>query len=133
MKTGFRLFSFALGLMAACLALRAQLVPTVSKPASDPPPAPAGRVQHEITRLLREDAGLSSKADPGIPPIESPDEVLVLDPIVVTEKKTPVLPPALHETPVNAFIRTGTIAEHVGRKVTTRFWFSDALRLSFSW
>ena len=29
------------------------------------------------------------------------------------------------ETPAEAFYRTGTIAEHVGKKITTRFWFAS--------
>ena len=65
-------------------------------------------------------------------PKPSDEETLVLAPLTVIEKAPPDLT-APRETRAETFYRTGTIAEHVGKKVTTRFWFSSAkgLMLSF--
>lgn len=49
------------------------------------------------------------------------ENVLALDPYDVTAGNPIVLPPTFHPTPQN-FPRTGIIAMHVSKKVTTYFW-----------
>lgn len=61
------------------------------------------------------------------------DGVLALNPFIVTAPAMPSEQP--RETQVEKFIRTGTIWQHVGKKVTTRFWMKgdEGLMLRFSW
>ena len=47
---------------------------------------------------------------------------MVLEPVMVTEKREPAIRPAVHETPVTAFVRTGPIWEKVGKKFTKQFF-----------
>lgn len=49
------------------------------------------------------------------------ENILALDPFDVTAGKTIVLPPTFHVSPQN-FVRTGVIAMHQSKKVTTYFW-----------
>jgi hypothetical protein len=51
----------------------------------------------------------------------STEDILALDPYDVTVGKPIVLPPTFHVSPQN-FVRTGVIARHVSKKVTTYFW-----------
>lgn len=62
------------------------------------------------------------------------DGVLKLEPVLVGVERisNPMLP---SETRFDHFVRTGTIAEHVGQRVTTRFWMrgDKGVMISFSW
>ena len=96
---------------------------------------PTATIHREITRLVRQRAGMfvvPPAPDLKTESLEIRDDLLVLDPVIVREKRTSSLsrPP---ETAAEEFYRTGTILEHVGRKVTTRFWFSSGkgIMLSF--
>ena len=113
----------------------AAALPAGSRPARTEPILSA-QIHAEITRLARQAAGItavvsaSSEPPAGTKPDE--DEIVVLAPMTVTDKIPPDLNPP-RETRAEKFFRTGTIAEHVGRKVTTRFWISggQGLMLSF--
>ena len=61
------------------------------------------------------------------------DEITELPNYTVEETKLPELT-FRRENVVQAFFRTGTIAQHVGKKITTRFWAKgdEGLMLSFS-
>jgi len=99
-------------------------------------PILSGHIHAEITRLVRQDAGITTAVPdrpaeaPGPQPVD--EEIVVLAPMTVTERIPPDLTPP-RETRAEVFFRTGTIAEHVGKKVTTRFWFASdkGLMLSF--
>jgi len=95
-------------------------------------------VQAETIRLIREDAKsgpVSLKPPAPESAQETVEGVQVLDRFVVRgEKEIPDFSPP-RETSLEKFFRTGTISQHVGKKVTTRLWASgDAgLVLSFRW
>lgn len=60
--------------------------------------------------------------------------VEVMDPIVVTEKRPPPIRVS-RETKAEEFFRTGTMAERVGSKVTSRLWMKGdkGVMWSVSW
>ena len=62
------------------------------------------------------------------------DNVVQMETVVVTTAKLPHLSTP-RETPVEEFFRTGTIAEKIGRKVTTRLWMKgdEGVMLRLSW
>ncbi len=69
------------------------------------------------------------------PPSERADDaVQVMDPVVVTRKRPPEIK-VPRETSVEEFFRTGTVAEHVGSKVTSRLWMKGdkGVMWSLSW
>jgi hypothetical protein len=87
--------------------------------------------------LVREDVQKDSAAQPTDAKEAShdPADVVVLERLIVhDEKKMPVFT-APRENPVAKVLRTGTIAQHVGKKTTVRLWTSgDAgIVLSFRW
>jgi hypothetical protein len=136
MNKDFHMWPLALGLIAISTVLCAQAEPGVSGATPARPPVLSEHIHGEIARLVRRDAGFIAtpgKREVQAPPKLDEDEVLILSPMTVTKKAPPNLAPP-RETPAEAFFRTGTIAEHVGKKVTTRFWFSSAqgLMLSFN-
>lgn len=99
-------------------------------------PATTDNIHWETVRLIHQDAQkLKLKHAPvdGDKVAEKSPDMLILDRLVVTKRPPETLPPPVIETPVQQFFRTGTIAEHVGSKVTTHFWLHPelGLRLSF--
>ena len=115
---------------------------TESEVPLSPPPTfstlPITDVHWETTQLLRKKAGefklsdVATQENATTPPEKRPD-LLILERFVVTrrpEEKISMPPPV---TNVQEFFRTGTIASHVGKKVTTRFWMHPwkGLMLSF--
>lgn len=67
-------------------------------------------------------------------PVAGPSAVVVLAPVVVTTHRPPDLSTP-RENRVEEFFRTGTLAERIGRKVTTRLWMrgDQGVMLSLSW
>jgi hypothetical protein len=119
-----------LSLAAACLDLRAQT--------DDATAVQKTRVQKQVTRLILADAGhvtTASQLEAAEPPAAGAEETLALEPMIVTGSKVPQLPPALHETPVTEFLRTGTLWERIGHKIKTKLWMrgDKGVMLSFSW
>lgn len=132
MKTCFRLWSLGLGLLAFRLVLSAEPLPWPDDA------APAESVLKKSARLILEKAGrpgLPEKPAPVLPPKDSPEDVLQLEPFIVHGPQGPALPPALHETPLATYIRTGNLWEKIGRKITTEIFCrpDKGLGLSFSW
>jgi hypothetical protein len=141
MNNCFRLWSLGLGLLAAGPVFGAEPLPWPDET------APAESVLKKSSRLIREKTGLpTSSSTPSpithnpaaedlAPPADRPEDMLQLEPFIVHGRQVPVLPPALHETPVQEFVRTGALWEKVGRKFKTKFWFASdkGLMLSFSW
>lgn len=99
---------------------------------------PALESVHWENQLIRENAGKFGLTDISSPelspsPIEPRSDLLILERFVVTKRapeKVEMPPP---ETVMASFFRTGTFAEHVGKKVTTRLWMHPrkGLMLSF--
>lgn len=52
-----------------------------------------------------------------------PDDVVMLERLVVQDEKIRMLI-APRESPLAKILRTGTIKQHVGKKITTRLWTS---------
>jgi hypothetical protein len=132
MQISCRLWSIGLVLLAAGPVIGAEPLPWPDDA------APAESALKKSAQLIREEAGRAvAPREPvrDLLPADKSENVVVLDKLVVREKRTPAIPPAVHETPVDKFFRTGTIAEHIGKKVTTKFWFSGerGLMLSFLW
>lgn len=129
----------ALTLLAFAALSPAQLFAEALNPAAPRSSAPAVSMHREAIRLIREDAvrelaAAEDKAKNGEAPTRPPAEkVLTLAPLVIEGKRAEDLsiPP---ETSFNKFVRTGTLAQHPGRKVDTRFWMrGDAgIMLTFS-
>jgi len=59
------------------------------------------------------------------------EDILALDPYDVTAGKPIILPPTFHVTPQN-FVRTGVIAMHESKKVTTYLWAKGDEGLMFT-
>jgi len=138
MGFSLRIPALAFGLAATVSVAGAQsaaALPAGPGPARTEPILSA-HIHAEITRLARQAAGITPAvpAAPEQPSGPKPDdeEIVVLAPMTVTERIPPDLNPP-RETRAEKFFRTGTIAEHVGRKVTTRFWISggQGVMLSF--
>lgn len=141
MNTCYRLWSLGLGLMAACPVLLAQPLPW---PADT---APAESVLKKTARLIREDAGIAQgkapasreqgakSGEPNLAPEDNPENVVVLDTMVVREKKALAIPPALHETPVAKYLRTGNFWQRIGHRFTSEIFCrpDKGIGLSFSW
>lgn len=130
MKFGFSLLSFGLGLAASSLDLAAQTDDAAKKDSKT-------LVQIEAMQLIRQDAGIfSSVTQPQAIEQAAADlnEVLLLEPLKVTKQKIPDLIPPV-ETFADKFFRTGTIAQHVGKKFTTTFSLrpETGLSIGFSW
>jgi hypothetical protein len=99
---------------------------------------PALESVHWENQLIRENEGKFGLTDISSPelspsPIEPRSDLLILERFVVTKRvpeKVEMPPP---ETIMQSFFRTGTFAEHVGKRVTTRFWMHPrkGLMLSF--
>jgi hypothetical protein len=99
---------------------------------------PALESVHWQNQLIRENEGKFGLADisaPEVapPPVEPRSDLLILERFVVTKRQPEKVKMPPPETVVQSFFRTGTFAEHVGRKVTTRFWMHPfkGLMLSF--
>jgi hypothetical protein len=81
-------------------------------------------IQSEMSRLVRQDAEKANSPDlfkPVTPNEGDADDMVSLEPMVVVTQKSPDFTPP-RETSAERFFRTGTMIQHVGRKVTTRFW-----------
>ncbi len=65
---------------------------------------------------------------------QTSDGRLKMKPFVTGVAKLPDLTPP-RENKAEEFIRTGTISQHVGKKVTTRLWMKgdEGIMLRFSW
>ncbi len=99
-------------------------------------PSSADNVHWETIRLIRRDAQKFKLKNGTVAPVtttESAPDLLILDRLVVKQRPPETLPPPIIETQIQEFFRTGTIAEHVGSQITTRFWMHPTLglRLSF--
>jgi|GEM_PF-7044662 len=95
-----------------------------------------GSQKEEENSLTLEELHLHYNAD-RVTPMASLKEthgIVELEPFVVGVEKIPN-PSPLRETPLDAFIRTGTLAEHTGKKVTTQLWIKgdEGIMLRFSW
>jgi hypothetical protein len=99
---------------------------------------PALESVHWENQLIRKNEGkfgLTDISAPEVapPPVAPRSDLLILERFVVTKRapeKVAMPPP---ETVMESFFRTGTFAEHVGKKVTTRLWMHPrkGLMLSF--
>jgi hypothetical protein len=128
-----------LSLLAAAALSSAQLYAEAFNPATPRGSGPAASMHREAIRLIREDsvreiAGADKEAKDGMTPARPPAEkVLTLAPLVIEGRRAEDLsiPP---ETSFNKFVRTGTVAQHLGRKVDTRFWMrgDSGIMLTFS-
>ena len=126
MKIRSRLPLAALVLLCLKSPLCAQVEPDVSDAKTTP--ARSEPIRIEIARLICQKA--VALAERKVPDVNNPTKTegngaFILPPFTITTKRPPKIP-MTQETPVEAFYRTGTIAEHVGKKITTRFWFSSA-------
>ena len=90
------------------------------------------------TQLIRENAGKFKLADVSVPDTapdvpETRPDLLILERFVVTKRAPEKLQLPPPETVMQTFFKTGTFAEHVGKKVTVRFWMHPwkGLMLSF--
>ena len=113
----------AFGCLAGAPLLRAQSAGGVAEaaPTGDPPFAPAVKLHGKIASLIQGDAKAlpaSKKPEPETVSEKSDDNVLVLAPFLVSGRRVPNLSPPV-ETRLDKFIRTGSLAEHVGRNITT--------------
>ena len=127
-----------------CLALGLAAHRSIADPsveASTHISGPNTRLRQEVLSLIRHDAAQQRlpRAAAEIPEenAESPetDRVVVLDPFDVRgERDVPDIS-VPRENRVEKFFRTGTFRQHIGKKVTTRFWSSgaDGIVLSFRW
>jgi hypothetical protein len=101
-----------------------------------PPPVPRDLHAEIVARIL---AGAHSAHPTPVPPAAAAPpvpaaDVLVLETLRVTRDRAPTLPGPDPETTADRFFRTGTLAEHVGAKFTTRLWlYGGSPRLTFSW
>ena len=137
MKSSIWFLSCGLGLAATCLDLQAEAGAAPALPKT------RTRVQKLLTDLIKEDAGAPTIANPvaasqpeaSSAPAETAENTLVLDPMVVTAKKSLEIPPPLHETRVQEFFRTGTIWKKVGPRFTREFWFrgDQGIGFTLSW
>ncbi len=137
MNNCLRLWSLGLGLLAAGPVFSAEPLPWPDET------APAESVLKKSTRLIREKAGIAQgknpankehgakNGEPGLAPVDRPEDMLQLEPIIVHGQPVPALPPTLHETRVQEFLRTGTIWQ--GKRF--KFWFTSdkGLMLTFPW
>ena len=100
-------------------------------------------VQREAMRLIREDAEKkrlaateAAKLAPAVKEEKSFDQpeegVVLLEAFDVQGERDMPDFEAPPETTVAKFFRTGTISQHIGKKVTTRFWSSGDAGLVFS-
>ncbi|MEO6994281.1 MAG: hypothetical protein ABI273_11675 [Lacunisphaera sp.] len=99
---------------------------------------PALESVHWQNQLIRENEGKFGLTDVSAPelvpsPVAPDPGTLILERFLVTKRapeKVKMPPP---ETIMQSFFRTGTFAEHVGKKVTTRLWMHPrkGLMLSF--
>lgn len=140
MKMSFHRF---LPVIVACLEISAVARPKTNLDLPDFTPTsgivvPALESVHWQNQLIRENEGKFGLADissPELSPssVELRSDLLILERFVVTKRapeKVEMPPP---ETVMQSFFRTGTFAEHVGKRVTTRFWMHPrkGLMLSF--
>ena len=84
--------------------------------------------------VLTREFSLSDQTPSGTTDTSMSPEVTAMEPFVVTIDKLPQFqnPP---EDPVQKFFRTGTLAQQVGRRVTTKLWMKGdkGVMMSFSW
>lgn len=140
MKTARRSLALALGLLLGSPLLPAQAVSALPAAATDPmaTAVPTTPLRREALRLIREDVATAATpaeaAQPAASATETAGEVVTLAPFVVQEQKTPDFSTP-RETPTQTFFRTGTVARHVGEKVTTQLWIRGdrGVMLSFRW
>ena len=136
MNNCFRLWSLGLGLLAAGPVFGAEPLPWPDET------APAESVLQKSTRLIREKAGAApvkvpagseqgTKSGEPLPPKDRPEDMLQLDPFIVHGQPVPALPPTLHETRVQEFLRTGTIWQ--GKRFKIWFASDKGLMLTFPW
>ena len=145
MKTIFRIsIAVTLGFLSTSVLLYSQALDSRSESEVDrPPPStfstlPIADVRWETTQLLRKKAGefklsdVATQEDAVTPPEKRPD-LLILERFVVTRRPAEEIALSPPVTGVQHFFETGTIASHVGKKVTTRFWLHPwkGLMLSF--
>jgi hypothetical protein len=136
-KIDLRFLSSTLGYLTLSSVLFAQVEPDIASRKSDTMSASPSAVREATRALIREDAAKSLVSREPKPPElagETSPDVVVLAPVVVTVPKLLALP-AGREPAIDKFFRTGTIIQHVGKKVTSRLWLSgvSGIRLSFSW
>jgi hypothetical protein len=139
MKTRFSSLLLILGFVTASGAIAATANPSVALQ----PPVSADSLSTSATELRQQTDRLflgndrlgdqsMTMASSTNPPVSDKDpmtaknaasteNILALDPYDVTAGKPIVLPPTFHVTPQN-FVRTGVIAMHQSKKVTTYLW-----------
>ena len=111
---------------------------------SDSPDALSALATHFSESISRFDESLSwhaslestdyhQKSVSDIPSV-SDSMVLEMKPLIVSGEKLIELDEK-HDDAIQAFVRTGTLAQHVGRRVTTRLWIKGdkGVMISFSW
>lgn len=137
MNNCFRLWSLGLGLLAAGPLPGAEPLPWPDAT------APAESVLQKSTRLIREKASSAQvkspvsgeqgakSGEPSLAQADHPEDMLQLDPFIVHGQPVPLLPPALHETRVQEFLRTGTIWQ--GKRFKIWFASDKGLMLTFPW
>lgn len=136
MNFRFLCFPLVLGLGAFVQIAAGQAGDATAEMSVAVPSVPSRAMKGEALQLIRADVEKASSA-PQLSPHESSKEaledVVKLDPVIVREDKMPEVSTG-PENPVEHLIRTGTLAEHVGKRVTSRFWMKGdkGLMLSFS-
>jgi hypothetical protein len=147
MKTGAGMVVLSLGLaflpgvLCAGEEVNAEVEGRGTKVESPAPPASKSktRVQDQLNRLIREEAGIAG-------PVPAPEEgaaasneeekeTLQLEPLTVEGKRELAWPPPLRENKVQEVMRTGTLWKKVGPRFTRRFWIKgdEGIGFSLSW
>lgn len=139
MKMIGRIVRWAPVTVIGVVALVAQTSTPETETMAETGPSIPSTLRQELGSLIRSDAAKAKAAAPvktvtNVDPAATPPGgAIMLDRMDVRGARSlPEFAP-LRETTMETFFRTGTIAEHVGKKVTTRFWSSGnaGLVLSF--
>jgi hypothetical protein len=136
-EINLRVLSSTLGYLTLSSVLLAQVGPDIAARKADTTSTSPSAVREAASVLIRADAAKNPVPRKPKQPelaVETSPDVVVLAPVVVTVPKLPALS-TRREPVIDKFIRTGIIIQHVGKKVTSRLWFSSAsgIMLSFSW
>jgi hypothetical protein len=146
MRLRLRELTLVLALASAGHSARSGPSPTDSNPSESSPKLESANIQEEMRSLILEDARVvgQQSAPNGSPlsrqgKVQDPGTgVVLLSPYVVREQKTPQMVTGGYETPFLVFLKTGTLFESVGKKVSTRLYVDGVggtvrLALTISW
>jgi hypothetical protein len=118
MKAYWRILPLASGLLALAADLRSQA--TSAPPAADSAPEPAVDVRKEMTDLVAADAHQLSEAIQRNARSSSPGNsgVIMMDPFIVKDTKSPAAVVPVFETPLAHFLKTGSVLHAKKKKVS---------------